>query len=58
MVKQQSKRSNPDYTQIFGYVPKTMAVKFRTLCASKELQQSEVIEKILGRWIEEQESEK
>lgn len=57
MIKK-GKRSDPNYTQIFAFVPKTMSVKFKTLCASKELQQSQVIEDILGKWIEEQEQNK
>jgi hypothetical protein len=58
MARPPGKRSDPSYTQIFAFVPKSMAVKFRTLCAAKEIQQSEVIEEILSKWITEQEQNK
>ncbi len=52
------KRRSPDYTQIFGYVPKELAVKFKTFCTAKQLEQSEVIEQLLQQWVSEQENEK
>ncbi len=49
------KRRSPDYTQIFGYIPKDLALKFRTLCTAKELEQSEVIEMLVRKWVSEEE---
>ena len=51
------KRKNPDYHQLCVYVPKHLAVKFKTICTSKELEQSEVITSFITKWLEEIENE-
>lgn len=50
-----AKSKNPNYNQMTAYVPKDIAVKFKTLLASRELEQSEVITSLIIKWIEEQE---
>ncbi|WP_169222741.1 hypothetical protein [Brasilonema sp. UFV-L1] len=39
-----------------AYVPKEISVKFKSLLAKLELEQSEVIASLMARWIEEQEN--
>ncbi|MBW4635782.1 MAG: hypothetical protein KME30_29055 [Iphinoe sp. HA4291-MV1] len=56
--KRIGKRNNPKYSQMLVYVSKELSVKFKTLLASKELEQSEVVEQLIERWIEEQEQNK
>lgn len=52
-----AKSKNPDYMQLYSYVPRAIGVKFKALCATHELEQSEVVEKLITKWIEELENE-
>lgn len=49
------KRKNPDYHQLCVYVLKQLVIKFKTICTSKQLEQSEVITDFITNWIENQE---
>ncbi|WP_339381211.1 hypothetical protein [Brasilonema sp. UFV-L1] len=51
-----AKSKNPDFNQMTAYVPKEISVKFKSLLAKLELEQSEVIASLMARWIEEQEN--
>ena len=53
-----AKRGNPDYSQMLIYVPKQIAVKFKTLCTANQVEQSEVMTNLMVKWIEEQEQNK
>ena len=52
------KRKNPDYHQLCVYVPKELAVKFKTFCTAKQLEQSEVVTGFIENWVEQQEQNK
>lgn len=50
-----TKRSDPNYSQVSGYVPKELALRFRVACTAKEKSQSEALEKALILWLEQNE---
>ncbi|MBD1804189.1 ribbon-helix-helix protein, CopG family [Microcoleus sp. FACHB-SPT15] len=47
-----TKRDDPNYSQVSGYVPKDLARRFRIACTSKEISQSEALEEALEQWLE------
>lgn len=49
------KRNDPNYNQMTAYVPRELSVKFKTILASLELEQSEVISSLIAMWIQTQE---
>jgi hypothetical protein len=51
------KRNNPNYNQMTAYVPKEISVKFKSILARLELEQSEVITNLIVDWISEHENE-
>ncbi len=51
-----TKRDDPNYSQVSGYVPKDLARRFKIACTSKEISQSEALEEALGRWLEAENS--
>lgn len=53
-----SKKGNPNYRQILAYVLKDTVVKFKIKLAAEEREQSEVIEELITKWIEEGEQNK
>ncbi len=53
------KKTDPNFLQISGHVPKELGLKFKSLCAVSELSLSEGLEKALNAWIDlEQKKEK
>lgn len=52
------KRKNPDYQQICFYLRKELGIKFKTICTAEELEQSEVLEGLVNKWIQEKEHDK
>ncbi len=52
-----AKSNNPDYSQMLTYVPRKLLVKFRTVCAANELEQSAVVEELITKWLQEKENE-
>ena len=52
LVEAEGKRHSPVYTQIFGYIPKDLASKFRKICRERKIEHSTVIEKLLSEWVE------
>jgi hypothetical protein len=50
-----TKRSDPNYSQVSGYVPKELALKFRVACTAKEISQSDALAKALMFWLEQNE---
>jgi hypothetical protein len=48
-----TKRDDPNYSQVSGYVPKDLARRFRIACTSKEISQSEALEEALEKWLED-----
>ncbi len=51
-----SKRKDPDYQQVSGYIPKPLALKFKGFCTMQELEISEVLADLIEAWVKEQES--
>ncbi|MGB3204731.1 MAG: hypothetical protein WBB28_07085 [Crinalium sp.] len=49
------KRDSPNYAQVSGYVPKELALRFKILCTSEEISQSEALEEAVAIWIEKRE---
>jgi len=49
-----SRRADPDYSQVSGYVPKKLALEFKVACTRAELSQSEALEQAIALWIERQ----
>ena len=47
-----TKRDDPNYSQVSGYVPKDLARRFRIACTSKEISQSEALEEALEQWLD------
>lgn len=50
-----TKRGDPNYSQVSGYVPKELALRFRVACTAKEMSQSDALEKALMLWLEHNE---
>lgn len=50
-----TKRKDPNYSQVSGYVPKELALKFRVACTAKEISQSDALAKALILWLEQNE---
>ncbi len=51
-----SKRKDPDYQQVSGYIPKPLALKFKGFCTMQELEISEVLSGLIEGWVKDQES--
>lgn len=51
-----SKRKDPEYQQVSGYIPKHLALKFKGFCTMQELEISEVLADLIAEWVKEQES--
>ncbi|MCA1994147.1 MAG: hypothetical protein LDL41_19185 [Coleofasciculus sp. S288] len=49
-----TKRDDPNYSQVSGYIPKELALRFRIACTAKEISQSEALEKAIGQWLEDE----
>ncbi len=47
------KRGDPGYKLISGYVPKDLAIRFKTICAATETDQSQAMEEMIANWIQE-----
>ena len=44
-----SKRHDPNYMQIGGYIPKELALKFKSVCVVQEVSISEVLEQVIRK---------
>lgn len=51
-----SKRKNPEYQQVSGYVPKQLALKFKGFCTMEELEISEVMTELIAQWLQQREA--
>lgn len=51
-----TKRDDPNYAQVSGYIPKELARKFKTLCTFEEISQSEALEEAVMLWLREKEA--
>lgn len=50
-----SKRKDPEYQQVSGYVPKHLALKFKGFCTMEELEISEVLTELIAGWVKDHE---
>lgn len=42
-----------EYVVVKGAVPKSLKLQFKVLCVQQELEMSEVLEDLIGKWIQE-----
>lgn len=49
---ERGKRGKGDYAQVSGYIPKNLAIAFKTTCTARELTQSETLENLISEWLE------
>ncbi|MBD1835370.1 hypothetical protein H6F61_22455 [Cyanobacteria bacterium FACHB-472] len=49
-----TRRDDPNYSQVSGYISKDLALRFKIACTSKEITQSEALESAVARWLEEE----
>lgn len=57
-VEMVDRRRSPNFSQITGYVPKPLATEFKVACTRLGASQSDVIEKLITKWLEELSQEK
>ena len=53
-----TKRDDPNYAQVSGYVPKELALRFKVLCTSEEMSQSAALEEAIALWMQKKEDSK
>lgn len=46
-----NRRSDPDYSQVSGYVKKEVALQFKATCTLQEISQAEALEEALALWL-------
>ncbi|MBD2130711.1 hypothetical protein NDI39_10060 [Microcoleus sp. ZQ-A2] len=49
-----TKRKDPNYALISGYVPKDLAIQFKVACAANQLEHGVGVEKALELWLQSQ----
>lgn len=47
-----SRRSDPGYIQVSGYITKEIALKFKAQCTMLETNQADALEEALKLWLE------
>jgi hypothetical protein len=47
-----TKRDDPNYSQVSGYIPKEIALRFKVACTEQEITQSEALEEAVLLWLE------
>ena len=53
-----TRRNDPDYLQISGYVPKEIGKQFKMKCLDMEITQTEALEQALQLWVKSLEKPK
>ena len=48
-----SKRHDPEYSQVSGYIPKDLALTFKSICVAKEVSISDALEGMIREWVEQ-----
>jgi hypothetical protein len=51
------RRQSPNYRQISGHIPIDMYRKFKSVCALRDVSQSEALEQAINIWMEQEEEE-
>jgi ParG len=50
-----SRRSDPKYAQVSGYINKELAMRFKLACTAKEVSQTDALEEAVRLWLEKNE---
>ncbi|MFB2979532.1 plasmid partition protein ParG [Microseira sp. BLCC-F43] len=50
-----SRRNDPNYAQVSGYITKELAMRFKIACTAKEVSQTDALEEAVRLWLEENE---
>lgn len=53
-----SRRADPGFSQVSGYVKKDLALEFKVACTRAEVSQSEALEAAIALWLQQQNSSK
>ncbi|MFB2920210.1 MULTISPECIES: hypothetical protein [Aerosakkonema] len=53
-----TRRDDPGYSQVSGYIPKELALRFKVACTEDETTQSEGLEEAVQLWLEKRERTK
>lgn len=48
-----SRRGDPDYSQVSGYVKKELALQFKAQCTMSEISQAEALEEAIQLWLQQ-----
>jgi hypothetical protein len=51
-----TKRDDPNYAQVSGYIQKDKALKFKVNCTALQITQSEALDEAISLWLEKQEA--
>lgn len=55
MAAQRGKRGDPNYKHVSGQIKRELANRFKAICAETERDMSDVLEELIGDWINVQE---
>jgi len=47
-----SRRADPDFLQVSGYIKKDVALRFKAACTMQEVSQAEAMEEALELWLQ------
>lgn len=50
-----TRRADPSYSQVSGYLPKELVIRFKVVCTQKEISQTDALEKAIALWLEQNE---
>lgn len=50
-------KNDPQMSELNGYIPKHLKLKFKSLCAAQDRSMSEVLAELIVQWIEVQENQ-
>ncbi len=49
-----TKRDDPNFTQVSGYIEKDKALEFKVACTRRQISQSEALEEAVAQWLASQ----
>lgn len=49
-------KKDPGMSELNGYIPKELKLKFKSLCAAQDLSMSEVLVELISEWIKLQDN--
>lgn len=53
-----TRRNNPKFAQVSGYITKEVAMDFKIVCTSQEISQTDALEEAVKLWLEKNKSNK